>query len=166
MRKSGADDQDGSWMEDKVRMVGVRRCFVHTRADPTWASPGHPLPLSVPPRPSLPGSPTSGTARVPAPLWKRRVVRRVRKRPRCQVVASASIVLLSIHPMRGNPFSKICATYSILTAIQLSSTGPLISSHPFPVLARHRRCSLRATPSLPMRRAFRIMPCILIRQMR
>jgi hypothetical protein len=83
-------------LEDKVRMVGVRRWFVHARVDPTWASPGPPSPLSVPSRPSLPGSPASGTARVPAPRWKRRAIRRVRKRPRYGSSASASTSLLSM----------------------------------------------------------------------
>src|SRR5919108_1075438 len=118
-------------MEDKVRMVGVRRYVVHTRVAPAWANPGHPLPLSVPPRPYLPGSPASGTARVPAPLWKRRVVRRVRKRPRYSVRVSASACLLSSFLMGNNPSSDICADDSILTATQLSSIGGVMSSHPY-----------------------------------
>ena len=113
-------------MEDKVRMVGVRRYFVYTRVDPAWASPEHPLPLSVPLRPSLPGSPPSGTACVPASLWKRRVVRRVRKRPRYRVRVSASACLLSIFPMRNNSSGKICADYSILTTTRLSSSESVI----------------------------------------
>lgn len=82
-------------MDDKVRMVGVGRSIIPARVDPTWASPGHPSPLSVPSRPCLPGSPASGTARVPAPPWKRRAVRRVRTRPRHGSSASASTSLLS-----------------------------------------------------------------------
>jgi hypothetical protein len=81
-------------MEDKVRMVGVRRCAVHARVDPAWANPGHPSPLSVPLRPPLPGSPVSGTARVPAPLRKRRAVRRVTKCPWDNGHAAASVTLL------------------------------------------------------------------------
>ena len=156
--RTDEDDQDGSWMEDKVGMVGVRRCFIHTRVDPTWASPGHPLPLSVPPRPHLPGSPASGTARVPAPLWKRRVVRRVRKRPRYRVRVSASACLLSIFPMRNNSSGKICADYSILTATRLSSIESTMSSHPY---LRGSTDAIRfAMPALPMGPAFRIIPCI------
>ena len=93
-------------MEDKVRMVGVRRWFVHTRVDPTWANPGHPSPLSVPLRPYLPGSPASGTARVPAPLWKRHAIRRVRKRPRYRVYAAASITLLPLLGAADETFAK------------------------------------------------------------
>jgi hypothetical protein len=96
-------------MEDKVRMVGVRRGSVHTRVDPAWASPGHPLPLSVPPRPDLPGSPASGTPRVPAPRWKRRVVRRVRKRPRYSIRVSASACLLSMRRVADDPFATCAA---------------------------------------------------------
>src|SRR5919109_537763 len=81
-------------MEDKVRIVGVRRRFVRASVDPTWASPGHPSPLSVPLRPDLPSSPASGTARVPAPLRKLHAIRRARKCPRYGVYASASISLL------------------------------------------------------------------------
>jgi hypothetical protein len=93
-------------MEDKVRMVGVRRWFVHTRVDPTWANPGHPSPLSVPLRPYLPGSPVSGTARVPAPLWKRRAIRRVRKRTWYRVCAAASTTLLPLFGMADETFTK------------------------------------------------------------
>ncbi len=96
-------------MEDKVRMVGVRRDFVYTRVDPTWASPQHPLPLSVPLRPDRPGSPPSGTARVPASLWKRRAVRRVRKRSRNRVVVSASACLLSMRRVADDPFATCAA---------------------------------------------------------
>jgi hypothetical protein len=111
-------------MEDRIRMVGVRRCFVHTRVGPTWVSPGPPSPLSIPPRPYLPDSPASGTARVPAPPWKRRGIRRVRKRPRCRVCASASISLLSILATIDDPSNKICMSYFILTTIHLSSIAP------------------------------------------
>ncbi len=118
-------------MEDKVRMVGVRRYFVYTRGDPAWASPEPPLPLSVPLRPSLPGSLPSGTARVPASLWKRRVVRRVRKHPRYRVRVSASACLLSIFLMSNNSSSKISADHSILTATRLSSIERVMSSDPY-----------------------------------
>jgi hypothetical protein len=87
--------KDGGEVEDRVRKVDVEQRIVHARIDPTWADPGHPSPLSVPWRPCPPGSPASGTARVPAPQRKPGAIRRERKRPRCGVSASAS----------ANPFS-------------------------------------------------------------
>jgi hypothetical protein len=101
-------------MEDKVRMVSVRRSFVHTRIGPTWANPEHPSPLSVPPRPYLPGSRSSGTPRVPAPLWKRRALRQVMKCPQNNVYTAASTLLL---PMLGaaieafGKFAELLYTY-------------------------------------------------------
>jgi hypothetical protein len=116
-------------MEDKVRMVGVRRWFVHARVDPTWVNPNPPSPLSIPPRPYLPGFPASGTARVPAPLWKRCAIRRVTKCPRCRLSALASTDLL-FNLVTGNvPFSKIDVSYSILTRIHLSSVEPTAYTH-------------------------------------
>jgi hypothetical protein len=102
-------------MEDKVRMVGVRRCFVDTRVDPTWAVPRHPSPLSLPLRPSLPGSPASGTARVPAPRRKRRAIRRAKKRPRYSVCAAASVTLLPLLGAADETFANFAGllyTYS------------------------------------------------------
>jgi hypothetical protein len=136
------DDQDGNWMEDKVRMVGVQRGFVHTRVDPTWASPVPTLPLSVPPPPYLHGSPASGTARVPAPLWKRRVVRRVRKYPRDQAIVSASPCLLSILLMRNSPFDNIYTPHSILPPCRLSSIAAVMSSE----LYRHSNSDAVLSP--------------------
>jgi hypothetical protein len=112
-------------MEDKVRMVGVRRWLIHTRVDPTWASPKPPSPLSIPPRPYLPGSPASGTTRVPAPLWKRCAIRRVRKCPRCRVSALASTCLLSNPAIGGMPHTAkfLEATlYLSASACQASSS--------------------------------------------
>jgi hypothetical protein len=54
-------------VEDRVRMVRVLRLAAGARADPAWANPRHPSPLSVPMCPFLPGSPVSGTVPVPAP---------------------------------------------------------------------------------------------------
>jgi hypothetical protein len=114
-------------MEDKVRMVGVRRWFVHTRVDPTWANPGHPSPLSVPLRPYLHGFPVSGTARVPAPLWKRCAIRRVRKRPRYRVYAAASTTLLPLFGTADEIFAKF--------------VGPLYTYPHAPVKHRASKCS-------------------------
>lgn len=164
-------------MEDKVRMVGVRRWFAHTRVDPTWANPGHPSPLSVPLRPYLPGFPVSGTARVPAPLWKRRAIRRVKKRPRYRVYAAASTTLLPLFGTADETFAKFA--------------GPLYTYPHAPVKCRASNCSSSRTRlpageggdgdhtrplqkgcwgnvalSLPMGPPFRIMPCILYWQMR
>jgi hypothetical protein len=35
-------------VEDKVRMVHVKRITAHARMDPTWVDPEHPSPLSAP----------------------------------------------------------------------------------------------------------------------
>jgi hypothetical protein len=121
-------------MEDKVRMVGVRRWFVHTRVDPTWASPKPPSPLSIPPRPYLPDFPASGTTRVPAPLWKRCAIRRVRKCSRCGISAIASTCLLSSLVTRDDLFSK--KLYELLyTSLNL------------PV--KRRTCNLHASSAFP-----------------
>jgi hypothetical protein len=120
-------------MEDRVRMVGVRRWFVHTRVDPTWANPGHPSPLSVPLRPYLPGSPVSGTARVPAPLWKRRAIRRVRKRPRYRVYAAASITLLPLLGAADETLAKFAGLlYTYLHAPVKRRASDCSSSQPSP----------------------------------
>ena len=94
-------------MEDKVRMVSVRRSFVHTRISPTWANPEHPSPLSAPPRPYLPGSRSSGTTRVPAPLWKRCALRHVVKCPQNNVYTAASALLLPMRGTANEAFGKI-----------------------------------------------------------
>jgi hypothetical protein len=123
-------------MEDKVRMVGVRRWFVHARVDPTWVNPNPPSPLSIPPRPYLPGSPASGTTRVPAPPWKPYPIRRVRKWRRCKRAAFALTCLLS-NLVTGNDLcNKICVSYSILTRIYLSSVAPATFTHHLPFPAR------------------------------
>jgi hypothetical protein len=35
-------------VEDKVRMVHMRRIPAHARVDPPWVNPEHPSPLSAP----------------------------------------------------------------------------------------------------------------------
>jgi hypothetical protein len=130
-------------MQDRVRMVGMRRWFVHTRVDPTWASPGHPSPLSALPRPDLPGSPASGTARVPVPAGKRRAIRRVRRRPRCRVSASASAYLLSLRDATDEPSRQIAyATVSLL-----QSTCQALLDRPIPPLPRLTRVGQGPFPS-------------------
>jgi hypothetical protein len=102
-------------MKDKVRMVGVSRGLVHVRIDPTWADPRHPLPLSVPLRPYLPSFPLSGTARVPAPLWKPRAIRRVTHRPWYRVYTAASKVLLPVSGVVYTTFAEFAeALYTCL----------------------------------------------------
>ena len=132
-------------MEDKVRMVGVRRWLVHTRVDPTWANPRHPPPLSVPPRPSLPGFPASGTARVPAPLRKRRAIRRVRKRPRCRVYAPASTTLLPMLDVIDETFTTFAC---------------LLYTYPQAAVKRCPACAFSPfeQPHMPLTRATRRLP--------
>jgi hypothetical protein len=138
-------------MEDRVRMVGVRRWFVHTRVDPTWANPGHPSPLSVPLRPYLPGSPVSGTARVPAPLWKRRAIRRVRKRPRYRVYAAASITLLPLLGAADETLAKFAGLlYTYLHAPVKRRASDCSSSQPSPCKSIGVRLSTQTRFLLPL----------------
>jgi hypothetical protein len=138
-------------MEDKVRMVGVRRWFVHTRVDPTWANPGHPSPLSVPLRPYLPGSPVSGTARVPAPLWKRRAIRRVRKRLRYRVYAAASITLLPLLDAADETFTKFAGLlYTYPHAPVKRRASDCSSSQPSPCKSIGVRLSTQTRFLLPL----------------
>jgi hypothetical protein len=138
-------------MEDKVRMVGVRRWFVHTRIDPTWANPGHPSPLSVPLRPYLPGSPVSGTTRVPAPLWKRRAIRRVRKHRRYRVYAVASIILLPLLGAADETVAK-CAEllYTYPHAPVKRRASDYSSSQPSPYTSIGVRLSTQTRFLLPL----------------
>jgi hypothetical protein len=142
-------------MEDKVRMVSVRRSFVHTRISPTWANPEHPSPLSAPPRPYLPGSRSSGTTRVPAPLWKRCALRHVVKCPQNNVYTAASALLL---PMRGTANEAFGKIAELLYTYQQSPVkhAPLA----VPLAFGGSRSKHNEVPSLPMELAFRIMPCI------
>jgi len=138
-------------MEDRVRIVGVRRWFVHTRVDPTWANPGHPSPLSVPLRPYLPGSPVSGTARVPAPLWKRRAIRRVRKRPRYRVYAAASITLLPLLGAADETLAKFAGLlYTYLHAPVKRRASDCSSSQSSPCKSIGVRSSTQTRFLLPL----------------
>jgi hypothetical protein len=116
-------------MEDKVRMIGVRRYFVHTRVDPAWANLGHPSPLSVPLRPSLPGFPVPGTARVPAPLWKRRAVRLLKRCARDDGNTTPSTTLLPVRGMVDRPCAKFAGL--LYTYPQVSVKPCVPGSGPF-----------------------------------
>jgi hypothetical protein len=81
-------------VEDRVRMVGVKRMTAHARVDPPWANPEHPSPLSAPCRVSLPSLSASGTPRVPAPSGRSSALRVESQDARLNRYATASFHLL------------------------------------------------------------------------
>jgi hypothetical protein len=77
--ENGKGEENVKQMEDKVKMVHVRRMTAHVRVNPHGLNPEHPLPLSTPGRAFLPRLSASGTSRVPAPSGRSLALRRTRQ---------------------------------------------------------------------------------------